>query len=319
VKYFVTGGAGFIGSNLCKRLLNEGHTVYCVDYFYTGNKRNIQPLLDHKNFMFYKHDVLHFPDKGLDEMPEVDVIFHLASPAIPKFSCETDVLNTLLVNSVGTLKLLEFARERDAQFFFTSSSEVYGGIDVPQCESDNCTTHFASSRCPYTESKRFGETAALLFHKLYGLDVKIARIFNTYGPNMKITDGLVIPKFMSWALKDEDIVIYDSGSQTRSFCFVSDMVEGLLGLSRCQLEACCEPVNLGNPKEHISIYDLAVKVKQLTGSSSKIVFKPGNLDEQIKRQPSIKLAQSLFNWEPLISLDLGLQSTLEYIRRNLED
>jgi len=319
VRYLVTGGGGFIGSHLCERLVSEGNTVYCVDNFVTGKKENVSHLMREDNFTLITSDVMDF---GVIPGAKVDVVFHLASPAIPDLFMGGLSVPTLMVNSIGTIRMLDFAKEAGARFVYGSSSEVYGdsltqyNMPTPYKEGNLCCHSLMSRRRPYTGSKMFGEVATLTYARAFGLDVRIARIFNTYGPRMQL-GGLVIPRFITWSLTGKDVVVYGEGDQTRCFCYVEDMVDGLIRLSQC--EQCKQPINLGNPTGRTSILSLARQIINMTESTSCVRFAEFPADEQLHREPSIELAREMLGWDPQVPLEVGLQKTIDDIRRRLND
>ncbi|MDW8058950.1 MAG: SDR family oxidoreductase [Thermomicrobium sp.] len=306
MRVLVTGGAGFIGSHLCEALLAEGHEVVAVDNLLTGRLENIAHLLSHPRFRFFQQDVLEF------ELMPVDAIYHLASPASP-VGYRRYPIETLVVNSLGTLRLLEGAKEYGARFVFASTSEIYGDPLVhPQTEEYFGNVNPVGPRSCYDEGKRFGEAATMEFVREYGVDARIARIFNTYGPRMDPHDGRVVPNFIMRALLDEPLEIYGDGRQTRSLCFVSDMVAGLrLLMERDGLAGTV--VNLGNPDER-TVLDLAELIRRLTGSSAPLVFLPPRPDDPGRRCPDIRRARELLGWEPLVPLEAGLVETIAYFR-----
>jgi len=304
----VTGGAGFIGSHLCERLLNDGHLIYCVDNLSSGSFGNIKHLIERENFKFYKCDITETPIEINDEINE---IYHLASPASPK-DYQEKPLETAITNSLGTLNLLRFAVKKRAKFLFTSTSEIYGNPEQhPQTEEYNGAVNPLSERACYSESKRFGETLVSIFRYKYKLDAKIVRIFNVYGSRMRYNDGRVIPTFIWKALHNEDIPIHGDGKQTRSFCYIDDIVDGLIKMMESKHFG---PVNLGNPNEEICIVDLANIIKDMTHSKSKFVFLPEVSDDPRKRRPDISKAQKLLGWYPRYSLNEKLKCTIEYFR-----
>ena len=307
----VTGGAGFIGSWLCDRLIEEGYEVICVDNLSSGRKDNVSHLLPNPRFKLIEHDVA----KSLEVKKRIDYVFHLASRASPA-DFEKYSIDILLTNSMGTHNMLELAREKNAKFLLASSSEVYGDPEVhPQPEDYRGNVSPIGPRSCYDEGKRFSESLAMSFHKKYGLDVRIARIFNTYGPKMRPDDGRVISNFVVQALKAQPITVYGNGSQTRSFCYVPDLVEGLMKLMFTDGLAG-EVVNLGNPDE-VSILETANLIKNLTGSNSKIVFRPLPRDDPVRRKPDISKAKKILGWEPATELEEGLRKTIEYFRREI--
>ncbi len=306
MKILVTGGTGFIGSHLCGYLLDNGHEVICMDNLLTGSKDNISHLLSNKNFEFINHDVTEF----ITIDGPLDYIFHLASPASPVDYLELPI-QTLKVGSLGTHNALGLAKAKNARFLLASTSEVYGDPQVhPQSESYWGNVNCIGPRGVYDEAKRFAEALTLAYHRTHGIDTRIARIFNTFGEKMRMNDGRVVPNFMTQALKGEPITVYGDGSQTRSFCYISDMVTGLYNL---MLSSEIEPVNLGNPEE-MSIIDFANRIKKLAGSDSEIVFKDLPIDDPKTRQPDITKARRVLGWEPRVSLDEGLKKTMEWFR-----
>jgi nucleoside-diphosphate-sugar epimerase len=309
----IAGGAGFIGSHLCEHLLIEGHIVYCIDNLSSGSFENIKHLENEKNFIFYEYDITDSNFK-LNIKNHIDEIYHLASPASPKDYKELPI-ETALVNSIGTLNLLKFAVEKKAKFLFTSTSEVYGNpLKHPQTEEYIGIVNQLSLKASYAESKRFGETLVYLFKETYDLDTKIIRVFNTYGPRMRIDDGRVIPSFICSALKNKDITIYGHGKQTRSFCYIDDIVEGLLKAIQCNYHA---PINLGNPNEEIDIYSLALKIVDFMDSKPKISYLPEMQDSIEKRKPDISKAIELLNWYPKYNLEEGLEPTINYFKTKI--
>lgn len=310
MKIVVTGGAGFLGSHLCDRLIQEGHSVVCIDNLITGNMDNIDHLLDNKNFQFIKYDVTNY----IHVEGNVDAILHFASPASP-----VDYLNfpiqTLKVGSLGTHKTLGLAKEKKAKFLLASSSEIYGDPRVnPQKEEYWGNVNPVGPRGVYDEAKRFAEAITMAYHRYHGLDTKIARIFNTYGPRMRPNDGRVVPTFIIQALKGEPLTVYGDGSQTRSFCYVSDMIDGIYKLLLSNIN---EPINLGNPDE-VTILDFAKEIIELTGNNSEICFKPLPENDPQVRRPDVSVAKDLLNWEPKIRRREGIKKVLEYFRTHLE-
>lgn len=315
LKILVAGGAGFIGSHLCKRFIEEGHTVYCVDNLITGDKDNVVSLLDNPRFNFYDRDIT----KPIIEIPEINYIYHLASPASPNQKSERSYINfpieTLLANSLGTYNLLNLAQARSASFLFTSTSEVYGDPEVsPQSETYFGNVNPTGIRSVYDEGKRFGEAMTFGFIRKFGINARVVRIFNTYGPFMQKDDGRVVSAFINQALNNAPITIFGTGSQTRSFCYVDDMVEGLIRAMNSD-EARNQVINLGNTDER-KISDIALLVKQMVGSASRIVNEPLPEDDPKVRKPDITKAKKLLGWEPTVSLEEGLKKTIEYFRRN---
>jgi UDP-glucuronate decarboxylase len=304
VRVLVTGGAGFLGSHLCERLLKEGHDVLCVDNFYTGTKRNITHLLDRSYFELLRHDIT-FP-----LYVEVDEIYNLACPASP-IHYQNDPVQTTKVNVHGSINMLGLAKRLKAKILQASTSEVYGDPSVhPQPENYWGNVNCIGPRSCYDEGKRCAETLFFDYHRQHRIKIKVARIFNTYGPNMHPDDGRVISNFILQALRNEPITIYGDGSQTRSFCYVDDMISGLIRLMNTP-DDFTGPVNLGNPIE-TSILELAQKIIRMTGSKSKIAFKPLPADDPKQRQPLIDLAKEKLGWTPGVPLEEGLKKTITY-------
>jgi dTDP-glucose 4,6-dehydratase len=304
----VTGGAGFLGSHLCEYLLNKGHEVVCMDNLITGSKQNISEIKS-GDFDFVNHNVSEF----IDMDGELDYILHFASPASPVDYLELPI-QTLKVGALGTHNALGVAKAKNATFLLASTSEVYGDPLVhPQPEEYWGNVNPIGPRGVYDEAKRFAEAITMAYHRTHGINTKIVRIFNTYGPRMRIRDGRAIPNFLKQALTGEDLTIYGNGSQTRSFCYVSDLVEGIYRLLMSDQH---EPVNIGNPVE-MTIQQMADKILQATQSKSKIVKLPLPEDDPKTRQPNITLAKKLLDWEPKVSLDEGLGSTLEYFKQQI--
>ena len=306
----VTGGAGFIGSHLCERFLAEGHEVICIDNLVTGNADNIAPLLAEARFSFIPQDVTTY----LHVKGELDAILHFASPASPTDYLELPI-QTLKVGSLGTHKALGLAKEKGARLLLASTSEVYGDPLVhPQTEDYWGNVNPIGPRGVYDEAKRFAEALVMAYRRSHGLETRIGRIFNTYGPRMRLRDGRVVPNFISQALRGEDLTVYGDGSQTRSFCFVTDLVEGICRLLRSDYDG---PVNLGNPQE-MSVLDFAKLIISLTGSRSQIAFRPLPADDPQVRQPDIRLARRVLEWQPQVPLETGLRQTIAYFRDRLE-
>lgn len=304
-RVLITGGAGFIGSHLCERFLAEGDEVICMDNFVTGSPDNIAHLFANKKFSFIPQDVTtYIYVKG-----PVDAILHFASPASPVDYLELPI-QTLKVGSLGTHKALGLAKEKNARFVLASTSEVYGDPLVhPQKEDYWGNVNPIGPRGVYDEAKRFAEAMTMAYHRAHGVQARIVRIFNTYGPRMRLRDGRVVPNFVAQALRGEDLTVYGDGSQTRSFCFVNDLVEGLVRLLRSDYTG---PVNIGNPRE-LTILQFAQVIIQLTESKSKIIFEPLPVDDPKQRQPDITLARRVLNnWEPRVSLEDGLRQTIAY-------
>lgn len=312
-KILVTGGAGFIGSHLCERLIKEGNEVICVDNFHTGSERNIAHLLDNPKFKLIKHDI----SMPLNVKLYVDEIYNLASPASP-VHYQSQPIQTIKTCVHGSLNMLEIARELGIKILQASTSEVYGDPDVhPQSEDYWGHVNPIGPRACYDEGKRCAEALFFSYHMQYGVKIKVARIFNTYGPRMNLDDGRVVSNFILQALKGEDITVYGDGTQTRSFCYVDDMVEGLIRLMNSS-DHITGPFNLGNPIE-MTVLELAERIIQLTGSSSKITFKPLPQDDPRRRKPDIRRAKEVLNWEPKVGLDEGLIKTIEYFRKTLSE
>ncbi|HIJ49902.1 MAG TPA: SDR family oxidoreductase [Nitrospinae bacterium] len=304
----VTGGAGFLGSHLCEYLVNKGHEVVCMDNLITGSKKNISGIKS-GNFHFVNHNVSEFIDLDGD----LDYILHFASPASPIDYLELPI-QTLKVGALGTHNALGVAKAKNATFLLASTSEVYGDPLVhPQPEGYWGNVNPIGPRGVYDEAKRFAEAITMAYHRTHGINTKIVRIFNTYGPRMRIKDGRAIPNFLKQALTGEDLTIYGNGSQTRSFCYVTDLVEGIYRLLMSDQH---EPVNIGNPIE-MTIQQMADKILQATQSKSKIVQVPLPEDDPKTRQPNITLAKKLLDWAPKVSLDEGLGSTLEYFKQQI--
>lgn len=318
MKLLIAGGAGFIGSNLCKRLLNDGNYIICVDNLITGSEKNIEELKNNSNFEFIFHDVT----KPLPDNVTAEAVFHLASPASPnhhsKISYHALPMETMMVNTLGTLELLKFAEKNNAKFLFASTSETYGDPLVhPQTEDYRGNVSSTGPRSVYDEAKRFGETLVAYYWRERNIDARIVRIFNTYGPNMHQEDLRMIVQFTSQAIKNEPITIFGDGLQTRSLCYIDDLIEGLVRLmfyenTRKQI------VNLGNPEEH-TVKEYADMVKDITHSTSEIVYEEElPEDDPLRRQPDITKAKNLLQWEPQISLSEGLSKMVEYIKTTLE-
>lgn len=300
----ITGGAGFIGSHLCKKIIEHGDRVICLDNLFTGKYENIKSLLNDKNFEFINHDIIEPIDIKVDE------IYNLACPASPKYY-QMDPIKTMKTSVIGIMNMLELAKKYNAKILQASTSEVYGNPQVhPQIENYWGNVNPIGIRSCYDEGKRAAETLISDYHRKYNIDTKIVRIFNTYGENMSSDDGRVVSNFIVQALQNKNITIYGDGSQTRSFCYVSDLVEGLIRLMNSNYN---KPVNLGNPSER-TILDLARLILELTDSKSKIVFMPLPQDDPVKRKPDILLAKHVLNWEPIVSITEGLEKTTKYFR-----
>lgn len=303
----VTGGAGFVGSNLCKKLLDDGHKVLCLDNFYTGTKNNVTKLLDNKNFTLVEHDVTQ------TYIFDVDEIYNLACPASPPHY-QKDPIYTYKTSVFGALHALDLAIKNKARVLQASTSEVYGDPSVhPQTETYWGNVNPIGIRSCYDEGKRGAETLFFDYWRVHEAQIKVARIFNTYGPNMDPKDGRVVSNFIMQALQGSDITVYGEGLQTRSFCYVDDLVEGLIRLMNSE-ESVTGPINLGNPGEFTMI-ELAEKVLGLTGSQSKIVYNPLPQDDPKQRKPDITKAKNLLGWEPQIALQDGLKKTIEYFKK----
>ncbi len=302
----VTGGAGFLGSHLCDHLLSKGYKVVCVDNLLTGNMENISHLFGNEDFKFIKHDVTNY----IYVPGRIDYILHFASPASPIDYLKLPI-QTLKVGSLGTHKILGLAKEKKARFLLASTSEVYGDPEVhPQREDYWGNVNPIGPRGVYDEAKRFAEAITMAYQRYHGLETRIVRIFNTYGPRMRLDDGRALPTFVGQALRGEDITVYGDGSQTRSFCYVSDLVEGIYKLL---LSNEAEPVNIGNPDE-ITIKQFAEEVIKQTNSKSKIVYKPLPLDDPKVRQPNIEKAEKILGWNPKVGREEGLKITIDYFK-----
>lgn len=305
-KVLVTGAAGFLGSHLCDRFIAEGFFVIGMDNFITGDRLNIQHLLKHSNFKFIEHDVTEF----VKIEGELDYILHFASPASPIDYLKIPI-QTLKVGSLGTHNLLGLAKAKKARILIASTSEVYGDPLVhPQSEEYYGNVNAIGPRGVYDEAKRFQESITMAYHRFHGLETRIVRIFNTYGPRMRLNDGRVIPAFMGQALRGEDLTVFGDGLQTRSFCYVDDQVEGIFRLLFSDYSL---PVNIGNPDE-ITILDFAKEIIKLTETDQKIVFKELPIDDPLQRQPDISLAKDILDWEPKVSRDKGMKKTFNYFR-----
>ena len=306
-KILITGGAGFLGSHLCDRLIESGHDILCVDNFFTGSKRNVEHLIGHKRFELMRHDVT-FP-----LYVEVDQIYNLACPASP-VHYQYDPVQTTKTSVHGAINMLGLAKRVKARIFQASTSEVYGDPEVhPQPESYWGKVNPIGIRSCYDEGKRCAETLFFDYYRQHKIDIKVARIFNTYGPRMHPNDGRVVSNFIMQALRGEDITIYGDGQQTRSFCYVDDLIDGWLKLMATP-EGFTGPINLGNPGE-FTMLELAEKVLRLVGGTSKLTFQPLPSDDPRQRQPDISLARSTLNWAPKVSLEDGLKETIKYFRK----
>lgn len=305
MRVVITGAAGFIGSHLSETLLNQGHSVVGIDNLCTGDLTNIAHLTG-RDFEFIRYDVTNY----INVPGPVDLVLHWASPASPIDYLELPI-PTLKVGALGTHNALGLAKAKNARFVIASTSEVYGDpLEHPQKETYWGNVNPVGPRGVYDEAKRFAEAITMAYHRFHGLDTKIVRIFNTYGPRMRINDGRAVPAFISQALRNEDVTIFGSGSQTRSFCFVSDLVDGILKLA---MSSENDPVNIGNPHE-MSIEDMAKTIIRMTGSTSQIVYRPLPTDDPKVRKPDITRARTLLHWEPKVMLEEGLTSTIAYFR-----
>lgn len=321
LRILVTGGTGFIGSNLCKSLINDGHTVVCMDNNSTGRMQNIEDLQNHPNFSFIKCDIVTSSSKLRDllcDMLEIDQIYHLACPASPP-AYQADPIKTIQTCTIGTMNILDFALKQKARILLTSTSEVYGDpTETPQSEEYRGNVNTLGIRACYDEGKRISETLFMEYHRMHGVDTRIARIFNTYGENMSPDDGRVVSNFIMQCLRGEDITIYGVGSQTRSFCYVADTVRGLRALM--DINDLHTPVNIGNPNE-ITVKDLAEKIVDLVPKvleengnipRSKIAYKYLPEDDPKQRCPNIEKANTFLNWSPEVDLETGLKNTIQY-------
>ncbi len=307
----VTGGAGFIGSHLCERLLYSGDEVICIDNLFTGNIKNISNLLKNKYFKFLKSDITNIAI-DIELFRRVDRVYNLACPASP-IHYQQDAVKTIKTNVLGTINMLELCRLYSSKLLQASTSEVYGDPEVhPQTESYNGNVNPIGQRACYDEGKRCAETLCFDYNRQYGIEIKVVRIFNTYGPRMAWNDGRVISNFIIQAINDDDITIYGAGSQTRSFCYISDLVDGLYKMMNNNFSG---PVNLGNPEEY-TIIDIAKEVIKLTNSKSRLCFKQLPEDDPKRRKPDISLAKKLLDWEPIIKLEDGLGRTIDYFKKD---
>lgn len=309
MRILVTGGAGFIGSHLCERLLDEGHQVICLDNLCTGDLRNLEDIKDNPSFRFVLADAIEVVNL------EVDAVAHLASPASP-VDYSRMAVETMLVNSMGTYQGLELARKNMARFILASTSEVYGDpLEVPQKEDYQGNVNPIGPRACYDESKRFAEALTSSYHRIYDMDTVIMRIFNTFGPRMRKEDGRVVPNFIQQALTGRSLSVYGDGTQTRSFCYVDDLIEGLYRAMNVEA-AVGEVINLGNDKE-MTILELAERVMSITGSSSEITYLPLPEDDPKRRRPDLEKAKTVLSWEPKTSLEEGLSKVIEWFRKEL--
>lgn len=300
----VTGGAGFIGSHLCKRLLNSGNKVICMDNFYTGQRRNISDLENNTNFKIIEHDITNpFP-----EMEHVDEIYNFACPASP-VHYQAEPIKTIQVSTIGVMNVLEFAKKNNSKILQASTSEIYGDPKIhPQPEDYRGCVNTLGPRACYDEGKRVAETLFMEYYRK-GLDIRIVRIFNTYGPNMAVNDGRVVSNFIIQAINGKDITIYGDGTQTRSFQYIKDLLNGVTKLM--EQNEIIGPVNIGNPDEY-TIKELAKKIIEFTNTNSKIIYEDLPIDDPKKRRPDISLAKEKLNWSPEINVDLGLKETIKY-------
>ncbi|MGH1384910.1 UDP-glucuronic acid decarboxylase family protein [Kordia sp.] len=305
-RILITGAAGFLGSHLCDRFINEGYHVIGMDNLITGDIRNIEHLFHLKEFQFYHHDVtkfVHVPGK-------LDYILHFASPASPIDYLKIPI-QTLKVGSLGTHNLLGLAKEKNARILIASTSEVYGDPLVhPQHEEYYGNVNTIGPRGVYDEAKRFQESITMAYHRFHGLETRIVRIFNTYGPRMRLNDGRVIPAFIGQALRGEDLTVFGDGSQTRSFCYITDQVEGIF---RLLMSDYVEPINIGNPHE-ITIGEFAEEIIKLTGTTQKVIYKELPVDDPLQRKPDIRKAKEILNWEPKVDRSEGMRRTYEYFK-----
>jgi len=305
-KILISGGAGFIGSHLCDFFIKNGDIVWCIDNFITSERKNIQHLLDNKNFVLIEKNLIEFDENEINE--KFDYVLHFASPASPVDYMKYPI-ETLKVNSAGTEKMLNIALKSKSIFLFASTSEVYGDPLIPvQNEEYWGNVNPIGVRSVYDEGKRYGEAITMAYHRKFKLNTKIIRIFNTYGPKMRLNDGRVIPNFIYCALNNKPLPIYGDGKQTRSFCYIDDLIEGIIKILEVEYNL---PINLGNPEE-FTIIELAEKIEKIFGKKLGIKYLPGLPDDPKKRKPDITLAKKLLSWEPKISLDEGLKKTIEY-------
>jgi len=308
MRILLTGGAGFIGSHLCDFLIKQGHSVICIDSLVTGKKENVEHLLNNPDFEFVQHDVTEY----IDIKEGLDYVMHFASPASPVDYLKYPI-KTLKVGSLGTHNALGVAKEHKARFLLASTSEVYGDPLVnPQPETYYGNVNCIGPRGVYDEAKRFAEAITLAYHNKHKMDTKIVRIFNTYGPRMRNHDGRAIPNFIDQTLKGEPLTVYGDGSQTRSFCYITDLIDGIYRLMNSGLT---QPVNIGNPAE-MTILELAKRLIELTGSKSEIVYKPLPVNDPKVRRPDITLAKTKLSWKPQMSLEKGLSNTIGWFKNN---
>ncbi len=310
MRVLVTGGAGFLGSHLCERLIADGARVICMDTLLTGSLRNVSHLLGHPRFDFIRHDVTNF----ISLEGPLDAVFHFASPASPVDYLEHPI-HTLKVGALGTHRVLGLAKEKGARVVMASTSEVYGDPqEHPQRESYWGHVNPIGPRGVYDEAKRYAEAMAMAYHRAHGVQVRIVRIFNTYGPRMRLNDGRAVPNFIRQALGGKPLTVYGDGRQTRSFCHVSDLVKGILRLYRSNMTG---PVNIGNPAEY-TVLQLAQRIIAISRSKSRIIFKPLPIDDPKVRQPDISLARRRLHWQPRVPLDRGLRETIAWFRHDLK-
>lgn len=309
MRILITGGAGFIGSHLCEEFIKKGHEVTCMDNLITGEKENISRLLSSPKFQFIEHDVT----EHIDIPGNLNYVLHFASPASPVDYIKFPI-QILKVGALGTHNTLGLAKAKKAKYLMASTSEIYGDPEVnPQPEEYCGNVNTISPRGVYDEAKRFAEAITMAYHRFHKLDTRIVRIFNTFGPRMRANDGRVVPTFIGQILKKQSLTVFGDGSQTRSFCYISDLVEGILKIMDSSIH---EPINLGNPQE-MTILEFAEKLLTLTKSNSKIVFKPLPEDDPKVRRPDITKAKKLFNWQPKIGIDEGLEKTIEYFKEKI--
>lgn len=310
-RVLITGAAGFLGSHLCDRFINDGYKVVGMDNLITGDLKNIEHLFSNEHFEFYHHDV----SKFIHVSGKLDYILHFASPASPIDYLKIPI-QTLKVGSLGIHNCLGLAKEKNARIMIASTSEVYGDPTVhPQTEAYWGNVNPVGPRGVYDEAKRFQEAMTMAYHTFHGLETRIVRIFNTYGPRMRLNDGRVLPAFIGQALRGEDLTVFGDGSQTRSFCYVDDLVEGIV---RLLLSDYAQPVNIGNPDE-ITIRDFAEEIIKLTGTDQKVIYKPLPTDDPKQRQPDITLAKELLGWQPKVNRAEGLKITYEYFKSLSQD
>lgn len=311
MRVLITGGAGFLGSHLCDRFLAEGHTVIAMDNLITGNVKNIEHLAGHERFSFVKHDVTDY----IYVAGPLDAVLHFASPASPIDYLQLPI-QTLKVGALGTHKALGLAKDKNAKFFLASTSEVYGDPAIhPQPESYPGNVDPIGPRGVYDEAKRFAEAMTMAYHRYHGVDTRIVRIFNTYGPRMRLRDGRIVPTFVPQAILRQPLTVYGDGSQTRSFCYVSDLIEGIY---RLLLSHEHEPVNIGNPHE-LTVLEFAHLINQITNNPAGVIFEDKRIQgDPQTRQPDITKAKAVLGWEPTVSIEDGLRSTIEHFRKELK-